>query len=307
MMRTAMTVAMAVGMLGAAAVGAGPKKKRPGWPKEKDAAKIVAAVPDKARVKPAKPRKMLVLSYRSHNAGRMAGELALQTMAEKTGAFALDFVTEEDELPKAMMPENLKRYDAVCLNNSTGGGGKAENGKTLVENLHDYVAAGGGLVGIHSATDNKMGAVFGGFFSGHPWNQNVGVKIDDPGHTLCKALGGKGFMIHDEIYQFTKIYTREKLRVLLSLDMTCTPDKGRRDDKDNAVAWVRQIGKGKVFYCSLGHRAQVFHVPELMQFYLDGIQFALGDIEADTTPSAKLDKQPEPARVPPGARPEGTK
>jgi type 1 glutamine amidotransferase len=262
--------------------------QRKGDPSAAALAKIRAAAPKQATAKPKRTRKMLVLSYQSHEEGRFAGEKALEIMARQTGAYTMEIVSNKADLVAAMMPANLKKYDAVCVNNSTGGDGKANNGKTLVENLSDYVAGGGGLVGIHSATDNKFGEVFGGFFSGHPWSETVGVKIDDPDHTLCKVFDGQGFMVDDEIYQFTKIYTREKLRVLLSLDMAKTKDKGKRADKDNAVAWVKQHGKGRVFYCSLGHKPHVFQDPKLLRFYLDGIQFALGDIQADMTPSATL-------------------
>jgi type 1 glutamine amidotransferase len=251
-------------------------------------AKIQAAAPKQARVQPKKPRKMLVLSYQSHNAGRFAGEAALEIMAKQTGAFELTFCRDKNKLAEVVVPENLAKYDAVCVNNSTGGGGKAANGKTLVENISDYVAAGGGLVGFHSATDNRIGEVFGGFFTGHPWSQEVGIKIDDPDHALTKVFGGEGFMIRDEIYQFAKIYTREKLRILLTLDMTKTPNKGKRKDQDYAVSWVKAHGKGRVFYGSLGHNPHIFWEPKLLQFYLDGIQFALGDLEADTTPSGPL-------------------
>jgi len=276
-----------------------PAKGRPGDPSEKQMAQIKAAAPKEATVKPAKPRKMLVLSYQSHDSGRFAGEKALEIMGKQTGAYELEFVRSTKALVDAVVPENLKKFDAVCVNNSTGGGGKAANGKTFVENINDYVKAGGGLVGIHSATDNRIGEVFGGFFTGHPWSENVGVKIDDPDHPLCKVFEHKGFMIRDEIYQFAKIYSRQKLRVLLSLDMAKTKDRGQRKDKDNAVAWVKSLGKGRIFYCSLGHNPHIFWQPKLLRFYLDGIQFALGDLKGiDTTPSAMLAKQPKPALVP---------
>jgi type 1 glutamine amidotransferase len=261
--------------------------RKPGVKKADQAAKIKAACPKKARAKPAKPRKMLVLSYQSHDGGRFAGEEALKAMAE-TGAFELEFALSHDAMSKVLIPEKLKAFDAICLNNSTGGNGKSVNGKTWVENISEYVKAGGGLVGFHAATDNKLGVVFGGFFTGHPWSEEVGIKIDDPKHALTKVFGGKGFMVNDEIYQFNKIYTRKNLRILLSLDMTKTKDKGARKDKDNAVAWVRKFGKGRVFYCSLGHRASIFEMPKLMQFDMDGIQFALGDLKADMTPSGPL-------------------
>jgi type 1 glutamine amidotransferase len=291
-MKRILHVATAIGLTALYAHAAGPSAE--------DVAKIRAAVPSEARVKPKRPRKILVLSYQSHNAGRFAGEKALELMAEKTGAFTLEFVRDRNKLPEAVMPENLQQYDAVCVNNSTGGGGNAKNGKTLVENLDEYVRNGGGLIGIHSATDNKIGAIFGGFFTGHPWSGTVGIKVDDPEHPLCEVFEGKGFMTNDEMYQFNKgVYTREKLRVLLSLDMDVVKKRGARKDNDNAVAWVKSLGKGRVFYCSLGHNPKAFQDPKIVKFDLDGIQFALGDLDVDTTPSAELDPQPEPAMVVP--------
>ncbi len=294
-MVTRIGIGMAALVLASTSAGAAPK------PEEVE--KIRAAAPGAATVKPAKPRRMLVLSYQSHNAGRFAGEAALEILAGRTKAFTVEFVRDPKALPETVLPGRLKAYDAVCVNNSTGGGGNATNGKTLVENLDAYVRAGGGLVGIHAATDNRFGAVFGGFFCGHPWSEQVGVKVDDPGHPLCKVFGGKGFLVHDEIYQFARIYTRDELRVLLSLDMAKTKDKGKRKDKDNAVAWVKRHGAGRVFYCSLGHNPRIFQDPQLLRFYLDGIQYALGDLEADATPSATLDPQPVPALVPEDAGP----
>jgi type 1 glutamine amidotransferase len=268
-------------------------------PSPEDLEKIRAAVPKEATVKPSKVHKILVLSYQSHDAGRFAGEAALQIMAEQTGAFTLDFVRDRNALAAAVMPDNLKQYDAVCVNNSTGGQGNADNGKTLVENLDEYVLNGGNLIGIHSATDNRFGAVFGGFFSGHPWSGKVGVKIDEPDHPLCTVFDGRGFWTSDEIYQFNRgVYTREKLRVLLSLDMNVVKKKGSREDDDNAIAWIKNHGKGRVFYCSLGHNPKAFQDSKIVRFMLDGIQFALGDLKADATPSAQLNPKPTPALAP---------
>jgi CubicO group peptidase (beta-lactamase class C family) len=275
-----------------AAVTSGVADRRPQDPTPQELSKIAAAVPARATVKPAKRRRMLVLSYQSHERGRYAGEKALALMAQKTGAYEIVFARDTDALNEMLVPAKLNQYDAVCVNNSTGGDGVSKNGKTWLENLREYVAAGGGLVGIHAATDNKFGEIFGGFFCGHPWSERVGVQIDDPEHPLCRVFAGQGFTVHDEIYQFTRVYSREKLRVLLRLDMTRTADKGAREDDDNAVAWVRSFGEGRVFYCSLGHNHEIFQQPKLMRFYLDGIQFALGDLPADMTPSGPLSAAP---------------
>jgi type 1 glutamine amidotransferase len=68
-------------------------------------------------------------------------------------------------------------------------------------------------------------------------------------------------------------YSRERLRVLLSFDMSKLPDdKAGREDKDNPIAWIQQVEKGRGFYCSLGHAGRVFRDPTIMRFYIAGIQ-----------------------------------
>ena len=80
-----------------------------------------------------------------------------------------------------------------------------------------------------------------------------------------------------------------KRQELLSIDLEKSgikSGKNRKDD-DYAVSWVKNYGKGLVFYCSLGHRNETFWNPMILQHYLAGIQFALGDLPADATPSAR--------------------
>jgi hypothetical protein len=47
-----------------------------------------------------------------------------------------------------------------------------------------------------------------------------------------------------------------------------------------------------MFYCSLGHNNHIFWTPPVLQHYMDGIQFAMGDLVADATPSALLSQRP---------------
>jgi hypothetical protein len=42
----------------------------------------------------------------------------------------------------------------------------------------------------------------------------------------------------------------------------------------------------------LGHTVLLFGTPQMAQMVLGGIQFVLGDLEADTTPSAKESSKP---------------
>lgn len=277
---------------------------------EADIAKITAAMPACARAKPAQARKLLVFGRcTGFRHGSIAhGAAAFRIMGEATGAF--EVVVSEDE---AMFePDTLKQFDAVCMNNTTGELFLPKDADTLPEaekaqalartnrlrqSLLDFVRNGKGFVGVHAATDcsyrwTEYGDMLGGYFSGHPWSEEVGVRLDDPGHTLCRAFKGQPFSVNDEIYQFREPYSRDKLRVLLSLDPKRTNmnkgDKIRRKDGDFAVSWLCEYGKGRVFYCSLGHRNDIFWNPTVLAFYLDGIQYALGDLPADAAPSAKL-------------------
>jgi type 1 glutamine amidotransferase len=292
------------------AAAAKPEAEKPKpMPSEEDIKKMEVAMPAQARVKPAKPRKMLVFcATRGHAHSSIPwGAKALEIMGKKTGAF--ETVVSEDLA--MLMPDQIAQFDALCMNNTTGDlflpkdlGKLPKEGQEAAtrrdaevkKSLLEFVSGGKGLVGIHAATDclykwPEYGQMMGGYFSGHPWNEQVTVKIDDPQHPLNAAFQGQSFQVADEIYQFRDPYSREALRVLLSLDTAQTNmnkgDKIRRTDGDFAVSWVGSYGQGRVFYCSLGHRNEIFWNPAVLQHYLDGIQFALGDLSVDTTPSAK--------------------
>ena len=184
---------------------------------------ITAAAPDKATATPKQARRILAF-YRCEgfiHSSIPFGNLAIQELGRKTEAFSVDLADTYD----VFTPENLKQYDCVLLNNTTGMQfPKAEQQNALL----DFVASGKGLVGFHAASDNfgrhpDCRALVGGEFGGHPWNAGGtwAFKLDDPEHVLNAAFGGKGFWHTDEIYQY-KPETSEGpqvLRLLVSLDM----------------------------------------------------------------------------------------
>jgi len=274
-------------------------------------AKVEAALPAKATAEPAAPHKLLVFNRcRGFVHGSIPiGAKTFELMGQKTGAYEAT-LTEDIAL---FEPDTLDQFDAVLMNNTTGPvfmpadfddlsqadqQAARERDAALKQGLLDFVRGGKGLIGIHAATDclyewAEYGEMMGGYFDGHPWGggDTVGVQLDDPGHPLNAAFRGRNFKIQDEIYQIRDPYSRERLRVLLSIDPKNTDmNKGgmKRKDGDYAIAWIQRWGKGRVFYCSLGHNESVFWNPAVLRHYLDGIQFALGDLDADTTPSAKL-------------------
>lgn len=172
--------------------------------------------------------------------------------------------------------------------------------EVLKKSLADFVASGKGLAGCHSATDtyhawkdyNKM---MGGTFAGHPWTQKIPVKNLEPKHPVNAAFDGKDFEVSDEIYQFradTALPTDRKF--LLTMDTSKMDEKdvkkGGRKDGLYPISWVANYEKGRTFYCSLGHMDSIYWNPLVLRHYLAGIQYALGDLEADATPTAASGK-----------------
>ena len=262
-------------------------------------AAIENAVPTAAAAKPKKARRLLVF-YRCEgfiHSSIPHANLALETMGKKTGAFTVDLADTYD----VFNTENLKLYDGILLNSTTGM--QFPKPEQQIAFL-DFVSGGKGLAGIHAASDNfgrhpECRAIVGGEFGGHPWNAggNWAFKLDDPEHVLNKAFGGKGFWHSDEIYQYKpETYVGTKvLRVLVSLDMKQDEVSKIINDgpREVPVSWLRKAGDGRVFYTNFGHRDDTFTKPAILKHMLDGIQYALGDLEADATPTAEAgSKQP---------------
>ena len=202
-------------------------------------------------------------------------------------------------------PESLARFDAICFNNTTG---VPTEDETLRRSLLDFVAGGKGFVGIHAAAATfvqypvydqfpPFGQMLGAYENGgHPWrpDETITLKVDDPQSPINAAFGGASFEVQDEVFQFQDPYSRERLHVLLSIDTDRTDMDPARHflperyaDRDFAMSWIRPHGEGRVFYSSLGHNPALFWDGRVLQHFLAGIQFALGDLEADATPSVK--------------------
>ena len=261
--------------------------------KQVHAEKIAAGVPKSAPAKPSKPRKVLVFSKTAgfRHGSIPTGVEAMKQMGKSTGAFEVT-ATEDDSF---FEPEKLKNFDAVLFLNTTGEVFKSKEAgreERLKKSLVDFVKSGKGLIGTHSATDTykkwkDFNDMMGGAFAGHPWHTKIRVKNLDPGHPLNAAFAGKDFEIADEIYQFRKdTASADERRMLLSLSGEIV-DKGKGNTGKEGlypIAWLDKYGDGRIFYCSLGHRDEIYWNPVILKHYLAGIQYALGDLDAEAEP-----------------------
>ena len=141
----------------------------------------------------------------------------------------------------------------------------------------------------------EFNTLIGGYFKFH-WSdpQQIYVKIDDPNSPLTAMFHGKEFEIHDETYTFEQeSFSRRNVHVLTSIDYDkmSAEDKAKeahpRTDGDYALSYIRREGNGRVFYEGHGHSDRVYAMTPMLEHLRAGIQYALGDLKADDSPSAK--------------------
>ena len=196
----------------------------------------------------------------------------------------------KQELTK-LSAENLKKYDGLIFANTTG-----DLPVPDLQAIIDWVQDGHAFIGMHSATDtfhmndaSRKGPspfieMLGGEFASHGAQVNVECINEDKKHPACSHLP-QNWSVYDEIY-IMKNFDREKVHGLLTLDK----EPNKKTPGDFPVAWTREVGKGRIFYTSLGHREDIWddetpaglqrrNSPEVAQAYqkhiLGGINWAL--------------------------------
>ncbi len=215
--------------------------------------KIAKACPVKPAASPKKPRKILSFSRTvgwRHNTGILGANEMLSNLSKNLGIFEVVFSDD----PAEFEAENLKKYDAVILNNTTQAflapSSDPKNPKSVnlkdpevkaisdrrCQNLIDFVNNGGGVFAIHAGVDcynyphNRNKAftdMLGGEFISHPWGAgNIAETfvIDDTQSPVTKGIWkNDGFKLKDEIYMVGESYDRSKCRVLIRLDEFRSP------------------------------------------------------------------------------------
>lgn len=137
--------------------------------------------------------------------------------------------------------------------------------------LSQAIQQGSGIAAAHGSGDAFRGAltyahILGGQFVSHPYVGEYTVRVTRPDHPLCADLP-KSFAYDSEQYY---LHTDPGNEVLLATDYDF-------DGKtiDMPVAWVKNWGKGKVFYCALGHKPSEYDAhPHVWNFIMAGAQWA---------------------------------
>lgn len=114
----------------------------------------------------------------------------------------------------------------------------------------EAVQNGTGVAGVHGGmgdtfrNDTEYQFMAGGQFVAHPGGQDVEYTVDikDKEHVITRGVNN--FNVKSELYY---MHIDPSIHVLAATKM---------NHIDMPVAWTKTYGKGKVFYCSIGHRPE---------------------------------------------------
>lgn len=178
--------------------------------------------------------------------------------------------------------KNLNYFDAIFFFGLGEEELSAQQKADLLSFVHDD---GKGFVGAHSAIDAfynwpEYGEMMGAYFDNHPWGViDAPIIVEQPEFPAMKHLP-REFTLRDEIYVPTNSpYSRAKVDVLARLDASKVNLKVadlHRTDGDFPIAWVKNYGRGRVFYSTLGHLDASWDDPRVQQMYIEAIRWSLG-------------------------------
>lgn len=220
-------------------------------------------------------KKIMVVTHAAgfkHSSRALAGE-TVKKLGEQTGDWEVVGVADSaEQLASWITPEKLRDVDLVFFANTTGDLGLSPEGKST---FYNWIRNGGAYAGVHSASDTYHGDpqyldLVRGEFEGHGPQVKVTVYNQDPKHPATRHLP-QSFEIYDEIYLF-KNWDRSKVHVLLSMKKHPNKDEAG----DFPVAWTNRMGKGRMFYTSLGHREDVYQNDLYLKHLTGGLRWALG-------------------------------
>jgi len=225
---------------------------------------------------PGPSSRVLVVTYTAgfRHSSIPTAETTLETLGRTSGLFTVRFCRTGDEVRRDLSPAALASLDAVVFANTTGNLGIPDMGAFL-----NWIAAGHGFAGMHSASDTyhdepRYLEMLGDEFLTHGDQATIDAIVENTDHPAVSSLGSR-FRIFDEIYKFTRA-NRGSVTMLLSLDRHPAdglPEAGQ--SADLPLAWAKSHGQGRVFYTALGHREDVWENPLYQQHVLGGIRWIL--------------------------------
>lgn len=216
------------------------------------------------------PNKRILLFYKTvgfYHQSIPAGIRAIELFGAENG-IKVDTTTNSGYFTK----KTLKKYNAVVFLSTTGDVLNEDQQNAFI----NYIRAGNGFVGIHSATSTERdwpwyNQLVGAYLQDHPEVQKAIIKVIDKSHPSTEFLPSN-WERTDEWYNFKSI--SPKITVLAIIDESSYT--GGKNGLNHPFTWYQDFEGGRAFYTAGGHTDTCFSEPLFLKHLLNGINYAIG-------------------------------
>ena len=199
---------------------------------------------------------------------------ALQKLGIENG-----FTTDTTTNSALFTDVNLKKYDVIIFSNTNNDVFDTEEQKVA---FMRYIQAGGGFMGIHSASGTERSwkwfkLMLGATFLRHPPFQSFTVHVLDKKHPAVKNLSSQ-WETNDECYFFKEINPSIKILLVSDISAIKEADSSKNIKPDvfgtrYPAAWCQEFDGGRIFYTSLGHSKEDYSNATYLAHILEGLKW----------------------------------
>jgi cytochrome c len=246
------------------------------------AALAVVVTPQPASAQTEPRFKALVFSKTTgfrHTEAIDAGKAAIRELAAEH-----HFQVDETEDSSQFTERNLAGYDVVVMLHPDGQNVLLDAQEIAFER---YIQRGGGVVGIHAASNMNRDwpwwrdLLGGALFANHPPIQTATMRVEDRNHPATAHLP-EDWEWTDEWYNFTADPRDRDVHVLLSVDESTY--SGGTMGEGHPIAWCQNFDGGRAFYTAIGHSASHYADQLYRRHILGAIEWAAGVAQGKKKP-----------------------
>lgn len=203
----------------------------------------------------------LEILFLGHDSKHHNSAIFMPMLASQLSLEGINFTYTSN--PGDLNASNLDKYDALMI--------YANHDSITTEQesaLLSFVEKGKGLVPVHCASwcfrnSEKYVDLVGGQFLKHK-TDTFTTEIIDKEHPITQSL--EPFSTWDETYEHAKI----------AKDITVLMERVEGDHRE-PWTWVKEYGKGRMFYTAYGHDERTWNNPGFHQLMKNGVLWAVGD------------------------------
>lgn len=214
-----------------------------------------------------------------HGRSLTAATEALTRMSKEMG-YGVTVTTDGG----AFNAKNLSQFDVVVWNNVSG--------DTLTQSQRDafenYINNGGGFLGVHASGGDSIyfwdwyrDALLGVQFIGHPMDpqfQLAKLTTHDNSAHIAQSLP-ETWSIKDEWYSFAAEPDLDGVEYVITIDEDSYQPGDLAMGGVHPIAWKHCVKEGRAMYTAIGHREEMYDVPENITLLKDALKWTSGQGE----------------------------